>query len=283
MRRRLASSVAASRDASASHRTKSPSTCSASVGVKAARRSNPRASRPAARRRASTPIRVRSTSSAACTGPSLTRWRISSSVASSKPLADRPGAMNSTRSSSQRVRVSAASSRNTGTIAGCSLASRHSGIARWGPISSSPFEPTRTWLSPPRPVVWTSTAWIIVRQPPTRAPFTLSTGQPPLSAAMSVVVPPTSTVHTSRRPARCHAPTTLAAGPERTVSIGRRLAKSARTSDPSPLTTISGALIFRRARVACTAASSSARGAMRWALSATVVARRTALSWLVSS
>ena len=36
-------------------------------------------------------------------------------------------------------------------------------------------------------------------------------------------------------------PMTLAAGPDRIVSIGRCVAKSARTSDPSPLTTINGA------------------------------------------
>ncbi len=100
---------------------------------------------------------------------------------------------------------------------------------------------------------------------------------------MSVVVPPTSTVHTSRRPARCHAPTALAAGPERIVSTGRPNAHSARTSEPSPFTTISGATSPRSTSVACTEVISSVSGAIKCAFRVTVVARRTALNWLVSS
>ena len=65
--------------------------------------------------------------------------------------------------------------------------------------------------------------------------------------------------------------------------MGRCIAHSARTSEPSPRTTISGAAMFRLASVSWTSVISSRSGRIRCALSATVVARRTALSWLVSS
>ena len=66
----------------------------------------------------------------------------------------------------------------------------------------------------------TSTASTIVRHPPTNAPSALTTGRPPDTIAMSVVVPPMSETTKSARPVRKPAPTTLAAGPERIVSTG---------------------------------------------------------------
>ena len=128
-----------------------------------------------------------------------------------------------------------------------------------------------------------STASTIVRHRPTRAPLTFRRGRPSHSTAMSVVVPPTSTTHASRRPARCQAPTTLAAGPDRIVSIGRRMAHSARTNEPSPLTTISGAPTPSSSRLRRTVSTSSRSRGIKRAFRATVVARRTELRRAVSS
>ena len=83
----------------------------------------------------------------------------------------------------------------------------------------------------------------MVCHPPTRAPSSFNAGQPPHTAAMSVVVPPMSMTKASWTSHRWSPPMTLAAGPDRVVSTGRSRATSASISDPSPLTTIRGAWI----------------------------------------
>ena len=70
------------------------------------------------------------------------------------------------------------------------------------------------------------------------------------------------------------APTRLAAGPERMVSMGRALAKEAETSAPSPRTTISGAAMPRRARKPSVASTSRSIMAISRALRSVVSARR---------
>jgi UDPglucose--hexose-1-phosphate uridylyltransferase len=90
-------------------------------------------------------------------------------------------------------------------------------------------------------------------------------------------------VEGSPLPARCQAPTTLAAGPDRIVSIGRRMAHPARTSDPSPLTTISGATTPISSSVRRTVAMRSRNSGINRAFSAAVVARRTEFRRLVNS
>ena len=70
------------------------------------------------------------------------------------------------------------------------------------------------------------------------------------------------------------APTRLAAGPERIVSIGRWRAKAAETSAPSPRTTISGAAMPRAARKPSVAATSRSIIEISLALSSVVSARR---------
>ena len=129
----------------------------------------------------------------------------------------------------------------------------------------------------------TSTACTIVRQPPISAPSALISGRPWLTIATSVVVPPMSETAKSFRPVRNPAPTTLAAGPDRIVSTGYSRATSARISEPSPLTIISGAAI---ASASSTWPSASIRWricAVRRALSAAVSARRGASSLELSS
>jgi hypothetical protein len=56
------------------------------------------------------------------------------------------------------------------------------------------------------------------------------------------------------------------------------MAHSARTSDPSPFTTIKGAAISKLAMVLCSDEISSVRGGIRCALRAVVVALRIAFS-----
>jgi hypothetical protein len=99
-----------------------------------------------------------------------------------------------------------------------------------------------TSLSPPRPVVRIATASTMVRYAPTRAPSGSIAGRPSRSSAISVVVPPISETSASRAPVIQRAPTMLAAGPLRMVSMGRSSANSAEISAPSPRTTISGAV-----------------------------------------
>ena len=96
-------------------------------------------------------------------------------------------------------------------------------------------------LSPPRPTDKTRIVSTIGRQSPISVAWSLMSGRPSVTMAMSVVVPPISAMIAVWDRLRWHAPITLAAGPEITVSTGRCNAISARTKDPSPLTTINGA------------------------------------------
>ena len=82
----------------------------------------------------------------------------------------------------------------------------------------------------------------------------------------------------SARPDRNFAPITLAAGPERMVSIGRCATASASASVPSPFTIISGASTPCRCMETRTAATSATMRAMMRAFSAAVSARRGASS-----
>jgi hypothetical protein len=90
---------------------------------------------------------------------------------------------------------------------------------------------------------------------------------------MSVVVPPMSEITASVSPVRWAAPMRLAAGPDKIVSIGRSLTKSAETSDPSPRTTISGALMPRSTSVERVVVTSSSMIAINLALRIAVTAR----------
>ena len=95
------------------------------------------------------------------------------------------------------------------------------GAARAGSSASSPPSSSATSESPPRPKVRMATASTMVRKPPTVAPSGSSRGRPLSSTATSVVVPPMSETTASSRPVMWRAPTRLAAGPDRIVSIGR--------------------------------------------------------------
>ena len=75
-------------------------------------------------------------------------------------------------------------------------------------------------------------------------------------------------------PDNWQAPITLAAGPESTVPIGFSIALSRLASEPSPLTSISGASILWRARIFCTEVINSLIGGTMRAFRAAVSARR---------
>ena len=128
-----------------------------------------------------------------------------------------------------------------------------------------------------------ATASTMVRKPPTLAPSGSSRGRPLSSTPTSVVVPPISATTASSTPARRRAPTRLAAGPDRMVSIGRALAKAAVTSAPSPRTTIRGAATPRFARNPSVAVTSRSIIEIRRALSSVVRARLGPPSLAVSS
>ncbi len=89
-------------------------------------------------------------------------------------------------------RSSSAIDRKEAIASGKLSASKLKGMALRGPARSRSCRSKCTSLSPPRPVVRTSTASTIVRQMPTRAPSPLITGRPFETIAMSVVVPPIS-------------------------------------------------------------------------------------------
>ncbi|KAF5035773.1 hypothetical protein DSECCO2_582090 [anaerobic digester metagenome] len=118
-----------------------------------------------------------------------------------------------------------------------------------------------------------SAARTLVRQPPMMAPSGSSLGIPALSIPMSVVVPPTSTTTASSSPVRFRAPIRLAAGPERMVSTGRSLASFSPMSEPSPLTIISGAAIWKSVSTFLTDWISSAFIGISLALSTAVSVR----------
>ncbi len=79
------------------------------------------------------------------------------------------------------------------------------------------------------------------------------------------------------------APTRLAAGPDRMVSIGLARAKAAETSAPSPRTTIRGAAIFRFSRKPSVAVTRRSIIEISLALSSVVSARRGPPSFAESS
>ena len=112
------------------------------------------------------------------------------------------------------------------------------------------------------------------RQLPTIAPSKLRAGKPPRTTAISVVVPPMSATMAFCRPLSAHAPSTLAAGPDKTVLTGRCRALATLISEPSPLTIISGASICRWARVRCTESIRVLTCEIMRAFSAAVSARR---------
>ena len=74
---------------------------------------------------------------------------------------------------------------------------------------------------------------------------------------MSVVVPPISAIIPSLISANAEDPRTLAAGPDKIVSIGRCLTNEADTKEPSPRTTISGAFNESESIAVSTAVRSS--------------------------
>ena len=156
-------------------------------------------------------------------------------------------------------------------------------MALRGPTVRRRSRPKYTSLSPPRPQVCTSIASIMVRQPPITAPSALTIGRPSSTMATSVVVPPMSATRKLSSPCRKPAPTTLAAGPESTVSTGYSSATSAFMSVPSPLTIITGAVIPSRSSTRRTAASRCAIWGVRRAFSAAVRARLGASSLELSS
>ena len=143
---------------------------------------------------------------------------------------------------------------------------------------SLPCAPSATSLSPPKPMVRTSMARTMVRQPPTSAPSCDTCGRPLMSTPRSVVVPPMSDMMKSFNPDNHCAPTRLAAGPDSTVSMGRVATLCASARVPSPLTIMSGQLIFRSAMERFTASISVETREIRRALSAAVKARRGASS-----
>ena len=163
------------------------------------------------------------------------------------------------------------------TASPCENAASASGTTRRGPsriFGLSPPSSSATSESPPSPKVRMATASTMVRKPPTVAPSGSSRGRPLSSTATSVVVPPMSETTASSSPVMWRAPTRLAAGPDRMVSIGRCRAKAAETSAPSPRTTISGAAMPRCSRKPSVAATSRSIIEISRALSSVVSARR---------
>jgi hypothetical protein len=116
------------------------------------------------------------------------------------------------------------------------------GATRRGPMEKMPFS-RLIRLSPPRPAVRMSRARTWVRRPATVDPVLQMRTLPCSTAAVSVVVPPTSTTRalfkTGEMPGAGH----TGRRPEKMVSTGRFLAISARIRVPSPLTTTMGARI----------------------------------------
>ena len=106
------------------------------------------------------------------------------------------------------------------------------------------------------------------------APSKLRAGRPPRTTAISVVVPPISATMALSSPLKAQAPSTLAAGPDKTVLTGRCKALCTLMSEPSPLTSISGASIWRAASVRCTESIRVLTCEIMRALRAAVSARR---------
>ncbi len=180
-----------------------------------------------------------------------------------EPCASTPGTARTNRPScSPGINVRSWASNTSCTRSGACIATNDTGNSRRGPRLSCPAKPSnmRSSLSPPKPVVRIATASTIVRQPPTSAPAGSMAGRPSRNTATSVVVPPISLTRAFWAPVNHRAPTMLAAGPERMVSIGRSLAWPADISAPSPRTTIKGA------DTPISAKTSSARPIKRWVM-----------------
>ena len=195
----------------------------------------------------------------------------------------RPNGSTKNFPSSDPPSVSARSAFNNPSTSGCRAAISEIGTARCGPISSLPLRPTETSLSPPSPMVRTSMALTMVRQPPTSAPSAATCGLPLCKKPTSVVVPPMSDMMKSSSPESHLAPTRLAAGPDSTVSMGRIATLSASASVPSPFMIISGQTNFKFAMARSTAAINLEICAMSLAFSTAVKARRGASRALESS
>src|SRR5665647_1137110 len=116
------------------------------------------------------------------------------------------------------------------------------GTTRRGPRKNSLFI-AQIWLSPPVAVVSIRIARTLVFQPPTIAPSSLRSGTPMQIEEMLVLVPPTSITAQVSSPERYEAPTRLAAGPEKIVSMGFFRASLIPTTEPSHLSIRSRALI----------------------------------------
>ena len=173
--------------------------------------------------------------------------------------------------------------RNCDRVPGKLWAIKLSGMALRGPTRNRSCRSKYTSLSPPRPLVRTSTASTIVLQAPTSAPSARMTGRPPDTTAMSVVVPPMSETTKSVSPVRNPAPTTLAAGPDRMVSTGHSSAIAAFINEPSPLTIISGASIDSSVSTRFNASIRCRIWGVSRAFNAAVRARRGASSFDVNS
>ena len=242
--RRLASKRTAFSAATPSQASKRPSTCDASDGVTPAIITNPRATNRSIAATSSRDVNAAATGIAATTRANTAASRavkppVWAALRLSIGTTNRPS--NSPTASALKARSSAAC-----TISPCSTANNDTGINRRGPSRNRPTSPTVckcTSLSPPKPVVRIATASTMVRKPPTRAPCGSISGRPPRSRATSVVVPPMSLTKASAAPVNHRAPTILAAGPDRMVSIGRSRTIAAEINAPSPRTTIKGAVI----------------------------------------
>ena len=116
-----------------------------------------------------------------------------------------------------------------------------------------------------------------VRHPPMRIPSRTRTGSPPFTRDTSVVVPPISTITLLGLPASSIPPSTLAAGPQRMVSTGRRREKRSFIRLPSDRTTTTGAwmpiaekdrrMASRNSRMIGTRRAFSSVPEARWTLS----------------
>ena len=148
------------------------------------------------------------------------------------------------------------------------------GTTRCGPRCTG-FPGSRcTSLSPPRPMVLRSMAFTMVRHLPTSAPSTAMRGLPAINKPTSVVVPPMSAMMKSSSPESHCAPTRLAAGPDKTVSIGLWATASAEAKLPSPFINISGQLILSCAMALRTASTKLLTRQTSRAFSTAVCARR---------
>ena len=262
------------RAASASKPSKSPVTCSASVGVKAARVRRPR------------PISLSTAPKASCVEAiSATLVGPISTALAARRASERvsqPGTPFGINGMTKRPSVAIGTlipscSARMSLTCGHRVARSDSGTARRGPRVSPPAVPRvtgNTSESPPSPQVRISAASTMVFQPPTSAPSSFSLGAPFCNSAMSVVVPPISATMAVCAPARKAAPARLAAGPDSTVSTGRERAKSARNSEPSPLTTINGHSSCRSVMMDSVAAINRSRRLIRRAFRTAVRARR---------